>query len=107
MTTALTPAPGIGVESFARAGGLHPDLVRRLVALGLLEPIDRCGDELRFAPSQLVVLGRIERLHEGLSLNYASLGVVLDLLDRIAELEAALRRHASSTTGVSSWTRTD
>ncbi|MFC4530052.1 chaperone modulator CbpM [Sphaerisporangium dianthi] len=105
-TTALIPVPGIGLESFARAGGLHPELVRRLVALGLLEPIDRYGEELRFPPSQLAVLGRIERLHAGLCLNYASLGVVLDLLDRIAELESALRRRVTPT-GESSWTRTD
>ena len=36
--------------------------------------------------------GRIERLRAGLPLNYAALGLVLDLLDRIHELETALRR---------------
>ncbi|GGK78652.1 hypothetical protein Sme01_22700 [Sphaerisporangium melleum] len=106
MTTALIRVPGIALEEFARAGGLHPDHVRRLVALGLLEPLDRHDEDLRFPPSQLAVLGRIERLHEGLSINYAALGVVLDLLDRIAELESALRRY-SRPTGVPPWTRTD
>ncbi|MEU8270390.1 chaperone modulator CbpM [Sphaerisporangium sp. NPDC049002] len=105
-TTALVRMPGIGLESFARAGGLHPDQVRRLVALGLLDPVAESGDDMRFPPSQLVLLGRIERLHAGLALNYASLGVVIDLLDRIAELESALRTR-SRPTGVSSWTRTD
>jgi hypothetical protein len=33
----------------------------------------------------------VQRLRAGLSLNYASIGLVLDLLDRIEELEAALR----------------
>ncbi|MFD2353761.1 chaperone modulator CbpM [Nonomuraea ferruginea] len=33
----------------------------------------------------------MQRLHEGLSINYAAIGVVIDLLDRIAELETALR----------------
>ncbi|MCW2877374.1 MAG: hypothetical protein JWQ95_1474 [Sphaerisporangium sp.] len=106
MTTALVRAPGISLESFARAGGLHPEQVRRLVILGLLDPVADYGDDMRFPPSQLILLGRIERLHAGLSLNYASLGVVIDLLDRIAELETALRQR-SRPTGVSSWTRTD
>ncbi|WP_214415305.1 chaperone modulator CbpM [Sphaerisporangium fuscum] len=97
--------PGISLESFARAAGLHPDQVRRLVCLGLIDPMTRGQEDMRFAPSQLARIGRIERLHAGLSLNYAALGVVIDLLDRIAELEAALRR--ISPTGVSSWTRTD
>lgn len=90
MTTALIRLPGLSLEQFARAGGLHPDQVRRLVALGLLDPLG--GPELRFAPSQLVVLGRIERLREGLCVNYAAVGLVMDLLDRVAELEAALQR---------------
>jgi chaperone modulatory protein CbpM len=106
MRTSLTRVPGIDLESFARAGGLHPDQVRRLVTLGLLDPIAGEGDDMRFPPSQLIRLGRIERLHAGLCLNYTALGVVIDLLDRIAELESALR-HRSRSTGVSSWTRTD
>jgi hypothetical protein len=89
VTTALTRLPGLSLEAFARAGGLHPEQVRRLVALGLLEPSG--GADPRFAPSQLVLLGRIERLHAGLCVNYAALGLIIDLLDRIAELEAALR----------------
>ncbi|MEU9887011.1 chaperone modulator CbpM [Sphaerisporangium sp. NPDC051017] len=106
MATSLVRAPGIGLEAFARAGGLHPDQVRRLVRLGLLDPVDASGTDMRFPPSQLVQLGRIERLHAGLALNYASLGVVLDLLDRIERLEDALR-HRPPPTGVTSWTRTD
>ncbi|GII89139.1 hypothetical protein Ssi03_71290 [Sphaerisporangium siamense] len=91
MTTSLVRMPGIGLEAFARAGGMHPELVLRLVRLGLLEPMGGPGGDLRFPPAQLVLLGRIERLHAGLALNYASLGVVLDLLDRIERLEDALR----------------
>ena len=79
-------------EAFCRASGLHPALVQRLVALGLLEPQRDALDRLWFAPAQLVVVGRIQRLRAGFSLNYAALGLVLDLLERIAELEAAARR---------------
>ncbi|MGZ6868668.1 MAG: chaperone modulator CbpM, partial [Blastococcus sp.] len=44
------------------------------------------------APAQLTTVARIQRLRAGLCLNYAGIGLVLDLLDRIADLEAALRR---------------
>jgi chaperone modulatory protein CbpM len=85
-------ATGLDLDSFARATGLHPDLVRRLVALGLLEPRRDAGGNWWFAQAQLGTAARIQRLHAGLALNYAALGVVMDLLDRITELEAALRR---------------
>jgi chaperone modulatory protein CbpM len=36
-------------------------------------------------------VGRLQRLRATLPLNYAALGLVVDLLDRITELETALR----------------
>ncbi|MBV8932183.1 MAG: MerR family transcriptional regulator [Kutzneria sp.] len=81
----------LDLESFARAGGVHPELVIRLVALGLLDSDrDRAG-ALWFVPTQLARLARIQRLRSAFSVNYAALGLVLDLLDRVAELESALR----------------
>ncbi|HEY8556739.1 MAG TPA: chaperone modulator CbpM, partial [Actinomycetes bacterium] len=38
-----------------------------------------------------VTVARIQRLRTGLSLNYAAIGLVLDLLDRIDVLERDLR----------------
>jgi len=89
-----TRTAGLDLDAFARAADLHPDLVRRLVALGLLEPERDATGRYRFPPGQLAMLARIQRLRTGLSLNYAALGLVIDLLDRIAELEAALRSPA-------------
>ena len=92
MAFALVRANELDLRSFAAAAGLHPELVRRLVALGILDASGDCSGDLWFAPGQLAVAARIQRLHAGLGLNYASIGLVLDLLDRITELEAALRR---------------
>ncbi|ETK30504.1 chaperone modulator CbpM [Microbispora sp. ATCC PTA-5024] len=103
MRYALARPAHLDLESFSRAAGLHPDLVRRLVALGLLEAWTDASGTLCFAPSQVVAAGRLQRLHAGLAVNYAALGLVADLLDRIAELEAALRA-AAGTTGGRSWT---
>jgi hypothetical protein len=83
--------PRLPLGGFARRAGLHPELVRRFVALGLLEATrDRAG-ELWLDPAELARVARVQRLRAGLPLNYASIGLVLDLLDRIEELEAAVR----------------
>ena len=89
----LAPVRRLSLETVARRSGLHPELVRRFVALGLLEDVHRDAEGRLWFPSTTpLVLGRIERLRAGLCLNYASLGLVLDLLDRIAVLEDRLRR---------------
>ena len=82
----------LDLEDFARAGGVHPELVTRLVALGLLDGEHDQAGAWWFAHAQLDRLARIQRLRTAFSINYAALGLVLDLLDRVAELETALRR---------------
>ena len=105
MTAALARPMRLGLESFARASNLHPELVRRLVALGVLDATPGPGGELWFAPTQLAAAARIQRLRSGFSLNYAALGLVVDLLDRIAVLEAASRTRARTRSrGGTSWT---
>ena len=81
----------LNLEAFARATSAHPDLIRRLVVLGLLDA-DRDGaGELWFASGQVAAMGRVQRLRAGFALNYAAVGLVIDLLARISDLEAALR----------------
>lgn len=101
MTRSLTRPRRYDLESFARVTGLHPDLVRRFVALGLIEATRDATGELWFVPAQIAAAARIRRLRAGLSLNYAALGVVIDLLDRVAELEAALHTRARRPGGTS------
>jgi chaperone modulatory protein CbpM len=81
----------LSLDSFAARAGMHPELVRRLVALGLLEPFRDATGRWWFAAPQLRAVARIQRLRAGLPVNYAALGLVMDLLDRIEVLEAALR----------------
>ncbi|WP_219470582.1 chaperone modulator CbpM [Nonomuraea rhizosphaerae] len=96
MTTyAIVRPTRLGLDSYARITGLHPETIRRLVVLGLLEPVRDARGELCFPLSQVAAAARIRRLHEGLSINYAAIGLVTDLLDRIEELESSLRTHAS------------
>ncbi|GAA2348573.1 chaperone modulator CbpM [Streptomyces violaceusniger] len=88
----LVPARRLTLETVADRTGLHPDLIRRFVALGLIDAERDAAGRLVFALDAPAALARVERLHTGLCLNYASIGLVLDLLDRINRLEAALRR---------------
>jgi hypothetical protein len=91
MSTALVRPHLLDLESFAQRLSLHPEFVRRLVALGLLEATQDTAGHLLFAPSQLAAASRMQRLRAGFALNYAALSLVVDLLDRIAALERELR----------------
>jgi DNA-binding transcriptional MerR regulator len=95
----------LDIESFSRLAGLHPELVGRFVRLGLLEATASPGGDLFFAPAQVHRADRIQRLRAGLTVNYAALGLVMDLLDRIDVLEAAVRAHPRSQGGTDGrWT---
>ena len=102
----------LSLDDFARATELHPDLVRRLLALGLLDAARDDTGSLWFHESQISEAARIERLRCWLGLSYSSIGVVIDLLDRIEELESLARRvDAQRGTYMisreASWTRRD
>ena len=92
----LARRPGMDLDTFARRSGLHPDTVRRFVALGLLPCQRNPRGQLRFDASALRIVARIQRLRIGLGLNYAAIGLVLDLLDRIEELESGARQRRTS-----------
>ena len=81
----------LNLAAFARESGTHPELIRRFVALGLLDAHQDPAGELWFSRSELAALGRVQRLRAGFALNYAAVGLVTELLDRIATLEATLR----------------
>ena len=85
----------LSLEGFASSAGLHPELVRRMVTLGLVQATRDDVGELWFTHDELAIVARIQRLRSGLSLNYAAVGLVLDLLDRIDALERALRARPS------------
>ncbi|MDT3445354.1 MULTISPECIES: chaperone modulator CbpM [unclassified Pseudofrankia] len=93
---ALAVGSRLTLETVASRSGLHPDLVRRFVALSLLEATRDDRGDLWFPPRTLATIARIQRLRASLCLNYAAMGLVLDLLDRIEELEAAARAGASA-----------
>jgi MerR HTH family regulatory protein len=69
----------VELDALAREAGLHPELVRRLIRLGAVEP------SARHAAARLA---RVARLRRDLGLNYAGAILACELLARIEELEA-------------------
>jgi DNA-binding transcriptional MerR regulator len=90
-TYALALPARMSLDTVALQTGLHPQLIRRFVALSLIEASRDSAGRLWFPPSTLATIARIQRLRAALPLNYAAIGLVLDLLDRIDVLEAQAR----------------
>jgi hypothetical protein len=83
----------VGLDPLAREAGLHPDLVRRLVRLGLVEPVGGTRAAPLFGGDAAARLARAVRLRRDLGLNYAGAVLACELLARIEALEARLRRY--------------
>jgi len=79
------------VDEVAARCGLHPELVQRLVVLGLIDPEEGYSD--LFRPEITLRIQRILRLRRDLGVNYNAAALVLDLLERIDALEGRLRRY--------------
>ena len=94
----------LSLDSVALRSGLAPDLVRRFVALGLVDAQRDGLGRLWFRAGAPAAIARVQRLRTGLSLNYAAIGLVLDLLDRIDRLETALRRSERAAKERAPWT---
>jgi chaperone modulatory protein CbpM len=80
---------GLELNALAREAGVHPELVRRLVARGLLDAPSG-GSFPRDAAARVA---RAARLRRDLGLDYAGAVLACELLDRIEQLERRLRRY--------------
>jgi len=83
----------VAIDALAREAGLHPDLVRRLVRLGLVEPAGGTAAAPLFSVDAAARLAQAARLRRDLALSYAGAVLACELLSRIEELEARLGRY--------------
>src|ERR1700733_1404553 len=72
---------------FSSPTGLHPALIEKFGEFGLIEPARRSGAQLLFYPSTVLRVRMIQRLRRDVGLNVSSLGVILDLIDKVWELK--------------------
>jgi hypothetical protein len=87
------PAPRKSVELtvLARMAGVRTTHVRRYLEFGLLEPERPPATKpasARFDPTSAGRVARAERLRRDLGLNYAGAVLVVELLDRISDLQS-------------------
>jgi DNA-binding transcriptional MerR regulator len=75
------------LERLAATAGIHPDLVERFVAYGLLEPVEWAGPVSLFDAAAVLRLQIIMRLRRDTGVNLAGIGMILDMLDRLHSLE--------------------
>lgn len=92
----LVLVPRLSLDAFAAMTGLHPELVRRLIVLGIVEPTRDANGQWCFDRSQVRAVARMQRLRSSFALNYSALGLVMDLLDRIDALESERRTERTS-----------
>jgi DNA-binding transcriptional MerR regulator len=87
-------ARALELGALAREAGVHPELVRRLVTLGLLDDVpDEYADRRQFRRDAALRIDRAVRLRNDLGLNFAGALLACELLDRIELLERRLRRN--------------
>ena len=78
------------VQAVADAAGTRSVLVARLVRSGLLESVRDDAGEPLVPCHALVRLRRMLRLRRDLGVNFAGACVILDLVDRVEELDREL-----------------
>lgn len=78
------------IDVVADTIGAKRSLVVRLVQHGLIETVDAGGDEPRLPRRVVVRLRRMQRLRRDLGVNFAGAAIILDLVQRIEQLNREL-----------------
>ncbi len=79
----------MSAEQLAFVAGTNMRVIRRLVSLEVVEPVQ--DEDLVFPPETVERLRKALRLHHDLQVGWSAVPLVMDLLDRIEQLEEALR----------------
>jgi len=79
------------LERLAAETGLSSRLLTLFVRCGLIDPVEEQPEPV-FEAHIMLRVGRIQRLRRDLRLNLHGVGVVLELLERVEELERELTR---------------
>ena len=79
----------ITLDELGRLVGRHPAILQRYIAYGLIDPEVEHPEPL-FEDTIVAKVQKIERLKKDLGLNLMGCGLVLDLLEQIADLEAQI-----------------
>ena len=86
----------LSLNEIATQSRVHPEMIARFVRLGLIDPVVSLTEnedpgEWIFPAETVGRIRRILRLRYELGVNFAGIGVLLDLLSRLEKLESRLR----------------
>ncbi len=87
----MVSVPGISLKELSRLCDCQPSVAHHLYRFGLLDPVSVSGEPL-FSPTSVIRVRKALRLKRDLHLNFEAVGIVMELLDRIDELERRLER---------------
>jgi chaperone modulatory protein CbpM len=87
----ITDNHALDLEAFAAACGMEVEFVRVLVDEGLVQPVQQ-QPAWRFSGEALARVRRIRRLQRDFEANLQSVAVMLELIDQVERLRAALHR---------------
>jgi len=76
----------ISLHEAAARGGVDPELLKRFVSFGLIEPLYESTAEIYFALDTIPRIRIIEHLRLDLGVNLAGIGDTLKLLDRLSAI---------------------
>jgi MerR HTH family regulatory protein len=77
-------------EVLAETVGARRSLLMRLAERGLIDTVESGADEPRVPRRVVIQLRRMQRLRRDLGVNYAGAAVILDLVERIEQLNREL-----------------
>ena len=78
------------ISVVARMVNLHPQTLRHYERLGLLQPTRTEGNVRLYSPRDVERVRKICRLSDELGVNLAGVDIILNLLDRVEELQEEL-----------------
>lgn len=81
------PGDMLTVHDLSCVTGLSERTIQRLISIEVIEPDERTPEPY-FRTEAVVRVRRIRRLHVELGVSWSSMPLVLDLLQRIEELES-------------------
>ena len=86
----------ITIVQLCKSCAIEAELVERLVAEGIIEPIRQEGDILYFPQNCMKRTRIVLRLRSDLGVNMAGAALALELLERIEKLQSRLRSPAAA-----------
>ncbi len=81
----------LNIIEVSKITGLTEELIDKFVYLGLIDPIGKNHGKWIFSKNVIPLIQKIMRIHYDLEINFAGIGVVLELLSKIDSLEKRIK----------------